>query len=179
MKKISVVMVLALIWLGAAPGVNANNEYFINLDNEIQLPDAVLFSLTDKYRGYDLISAKQVRRKRSESYRAIIHRNGELLEVAISPNGGIRGEIILDGLLDDYVCENCESYDLKLDKHLKRTLLDNGFSRKDYRKNLDHLYDPERSGRSYYGRNNFAYNPYWGFRSRLYRPRFYRIYRFY
>ncbi len=179
MKKISVVLVLAMIWLGAAQGVSANNEIIDALENDIQLPDAVLYSLTEKYRGYSLINARQVKRKRSSSYRAVIHRNGEILEVALSPNGGIRGEIILDGIVDDYLCENCEPYDLRLDKNLKRSILDNGFNRRDYRRNLDHLYDPSNSGRNNYNRNNFAFNPYWGYGGRFLRPRFYRIYRFY
>lgn len=179
MKKISVVIVLALIWLGAAQDVDAKDvgTYAIVKDGN-QLPDAVLFSLTEKYRGYELISAKRIKQNDNESYRAIIYKNGDLLEVALSPNGGIRGEIMLDGAAENYSCQDCETYDIDLDKNLRRSLIDNGFNRKQYRRNLDHVYEPSRSNRNYYSRNGYNYNPYWGYGYRLYRPRYYRIYRY-
>jgi len=166
MKKISVVMMTTLLLL-SMQDIEANHSLTSPGDNHI--PQAVLYSLVQKYRGYTLISSKQVGEAGTKSYRAVVMGNGVLKEIALSPQGGIRGEVFLDGTPDAYRTEHEE---IRLNKDFKRSLLANGFSKKTYRRNVDHRY--EANSNRYSAR--FGYPYYYPYR--YYYPRYYRVYRY-
>ena len=163
MKKLSVVVIITLL-LFSVQGLDAKIKL-----NDNNIPDEVLYSLVQKYRGYTLINAKKVGVRDTEAYRAVLMRNGVLKEVALSPQGGIRGEVFLDGHADHYR-EGQES--VYLDKSLRKGLIAQGFNKKAYRRNVDHRV--ETNDRYRYAR----YNHYPFYRYRLYYPRYYRIYAF-
>ncbi len=163
MKKLSVVAIIALLLFGVQ-GLDAKVEL-----NNSEVPEAVLYSLVQKYRGYTLISSKKVGARDTEAYRAVIMRNGILKEIALSPQGGIRGEVFLDGHVDSYRQGQEQVY---LDKRFRKDLLAQGFNKRAYRQNVDHRL--ESGDRFRYAR----YNPYPYYRYRFYYPRYYRIYAF-
>ena len=148
-------------------GLEAKNSPTSLGDDDI--PQAVLYSLVQKYRGFTLISSKQVGTAETMSYRAVIMGNGTLKEVALSPQGGIRGEVFLDGTAGDY---RSDQEQILLDKNFKRLLLAEGFSKKTYRRNVDHKYENRDRYYSRYG------NPYSGYYPYRWYPRYYRIYWF-
>ena len=148
-------------------GLEAKNSPTSLGDDDI--PEAVLYSLVQKYRGFTLISSKQVGTAETMSYRAVIMGNGTLKEVALSPQGGIRGEVFLDGNASDY---RSDQEQILLDKNFKRLLLAEGFSKKTYRRNVDHKYENRNRYYSRYG------NPYLGYYPYRWYPRYYRIYWF-
>jgi len=176
MKKLSVVMLTLLVLL-SAQGIKANDPDFdklISPGTSHEIPEAVLYSLVQKYRGYKLINTNRVGSEYTESYRAILVGGGSLLEVALSPDGGVQGEILLTGYPDSYRDNQKE---IVLDKKFRQFLLADGFNKKEYRRNVNHLYESNRYNNGYYSGFGYPYYGYYRYPYRYYSPRHYRFYR--
>ncbi len=176
MKKLSVM--LTLLVLLSAQGIKANDpdpDKYISSPMPDEIPEAVLYSLVQKYRGYKLINSHRIGAKDTESYRAILVGNGSLIEVALSPDGGVQGEILLPGHPDSYR-DNQE--EIILNKDLRRFLLADGFNKKEYRRNVDHVYESTSYNSRYYSGYGYPYYRYYRYPYRFYSPRYYRVHRY-